>query len=163
MKLLIEDDEIIEKPILVESNDRGLVIRDRTGERGEGKDELTKEIIANDALIFGPSSAAKIHGVPASSASKYKDGLDLKEDTRSRVLDRKSGIADSAVNKLLESLELFNPSDIEKPLDQVRAAQSLATIVEKMTPNSKQGENEIHLHLYAPKQRPLKEYAVIDV
>jgi hypothetical protein len=164
MKLLIDDSEIEVKPVEIKTEDKGLVIISRVGERKEGRDELTKMIIAHDTINLGSSLAAKIHGVAESSASKYGSGLDIKDSViRDGILAKRNGIADSAVSKLIESLSLFDPSEIEKPLDQIRAAQSLATIVEKMTPNSKQGDNEIHLHLYSPKQRPMKEYEVIDV
>lgn len=163
MKMILDDSEVELSPITIISEDKGLVIISKVGERGIGKDELTKEIIANDALVVGPTLAAQIHNVNISTASKYKDGLDVKEETRKVILNKRNGIADTAVDKLMESLQMFEPSDIEKPLDRIRAAHSLASIVEKMTPNSKTGDNEIHLHLYAPKQRPLKEYDVIEV
>lgn len=164
MKLLIEDDEVEVKPIEIKSDDRGIVIPDRVGDRGEGKDDLTKAIIAQDVLELGASEAARIHGVPQSSASKYGSGKDISdEDTRAQILSKKHGIADVAITKLMESLDLFDPSDIKKPIDRVRAARELATIAQSMSPESKNGGQEVHLHLHAPRQRKMEDFQVIDV
>ena len=165
MKLLIDDSEIEVKPVEIISNDKGLVIRPRTGEnRGPNRDELTKEILAHDALEIGVRAAGRINGASKSALSEYSNGNDIKDtEIRDGILAKRNGIADHAVNKLIESLSLFDPNEIEKPLDQVRAAQSLASIVEKMTPIGKNGDGEIHLHLYSPKQRHMKDYDTIDV
>lgn len=165
MKLIIQDDEVEEKPILIDDTDRGIVIRPTIGERGNEIDSLTKEIIANDAIEVGITKAAEIHGVSTYSASRYKDGEDIgkDEDVRSRVLAKRHGIADLAVSKLMESLNLFNPSNIEKPRELISAARDLAAISKDMAGDSKSGDREIHLHLYSPKQRPLNEYTIIDV
>jgi hypothetical protein len=42
--------------------DKGNIIIPTVGERGRGIDDITKEIIANDAIELGPSAAARIHG-----------------------------------------------------------------------------------------------------
>lgn len=165
MNIFSEGDEI--KEILIEdvirTEDNGKIILPTVGERKEGIDELTKEIIANDALALGPSLASKIHGVPQSSASKYSNGIDVSEDAKTRILSTKHNIADLATAKLMESLNLFDPTCIEKEKDRVLAASHLANIVEKMTAGGKNEGTKIELHMYAPKQRPLKEYEVIEV
>lgn len=165
MKLFIDDEEIKEVTIedVIKSEDNGRVILPTVGERREGKDELIKEIVANDALTLGPSIAAKIHGVPQSSASKYLNGQDVADDTKTRILDTKHRIGNIATTKLMESLNLFDPTCIEKETDRIKAAVGLASIVEKMNGNSKNEGTKIELHMYAPKQRPIKEFDVIEV
>lgn len=168
MKVLIDDSELQEILIsdIVKSDDKAIVkIKGgNVGKRDEGVEDIRKEIIAHDAIIYGPAKAAEIHGVPQSSASKYKDGKDIDdEDTRARVLNERHNIADVAVSKLMDTLGLFNPENIEKESDKVRAAQSLATIVEKMTPSGKGEGTQIKLILYAPKSRAIEKYDVIDV
>lgn len=166
MKLIITDEEIDLKPIIVESDDRGKVITPSVGIRDTpNRDELTKEIIAIDAIELGVNAAAKLHGIDHASTSRYKDGIHIQdEDAKTRILSRKHGIADTAVAKLMETLNMFDPSDLEKPMDKIRAAKDLASIVDHMSPQNKnEGNGEIHLHMYSPKQRPMKEFEVIDV
>lgn len=166
MKLILEDEELEEVLItdIVKTEDKGIVIPDKVGDRGKGKEELEKELIAIDALMYGPSKAAEIHGVPQSSASKYADGLDIKdEDSKATILGARHKIADAAISKLMQSLNLFNPEDIEKPMDHVRAAKDLASVVEKVTNKDKDSDRAVHLHLHAPRQRAEKEYETIDV
>lgn len=167
MEIFSEDLEIKEITIadVIKSDDRAIIIRDRQGEsRGEGKSNLEKEIIANDEQNLGSTTAAKINGVPQSSASKYGDGKDIVDDeTRARVLKNKFNIADTATTKLMETLGLFDPSAMEKQTDIVRAAAQLATVVEKLSSKDKNAGNEIHLHMYAPKQKHIDKYPVIDV
>ncbi len=169
MELVTFDDEIVEIKIedILKSNDKGKIIikGEKVGLRDEGKDDITKEIIALDTMNVGPSLASQIHSVPVSSASKYSDGKDISDDdTRSRVLGVRHNIADKAVAQLMDTLNLFDPSNIEKPLDQIKAASMLANIVEKVSIGSnKNGGNEVHLHLYGPKQNKIDRYEVIDV
>lgn len=164
MNLIVEDDELDEVLIddIVKSNDNGIVIPNRQGDRGEGKSEEEKEIIAQDAIVLGPTEAAKIHGTTPSRASRYGNGLDVKEDTKSEILNKKHEIGNVAVTKLMESLELFEPNDLEKPLDKVRAARDLAGIVEKMSGN-KNGIGSLAVHFHAPRQRSESEFKTIEV
>jgi hypothetical protein len=168
MEIFSEDIEIKEITIedVIQSNDLGKVIikGENVGKRNEGESDLVKEITAIDALTIGASEAARINGVPQSSASKYSDGKDIADDeTRARVNQHKYNIADTATAKLMETLGLFDPNGIEKQTDIIRAAQGLATIVEKISDKGKNSGNEIHLHMYAPKQKSLDKYKVIDV
>jgi len=167
MELILDDEEIKEVTLddFINKTDKTkiTIVGENHGKRGESKDEIIKEIIANDAIVLGSSKAAELHGISQPSASKYSNGLDVSEETRERVLAKKYDIADAATAKLMNALNLFEPSDIEKPLDKIRAASMLANIVEKVSSNSKHGEGGIHLHLYAPKQNDLKKYEVIDV
>ena|SRR5688572_20693026 len=167
MEIFSEDLEIKEITIadIIKSNDKAIVITDQTGKnRGENKDNLVKEITAIDALELGPTAAAKINGVDVSSATVYSQGENIEDDeTRARVLKHKYNIADTATTKLMETLGLFDPNGIEKQTDIVKAAASLAAIVEKVSSKDKNAGNEIHLHLYAPKQKKIESYNVIDV
>jgi hypothetical protein len=168
MDLIIDEEEIKEITLdnFINPNDHAkiTIVGEMEGMRHEGKDEITKEIIANDALVYGASKAAELNGVVQSSASKYKDGMDIKdENAKARILTKKYDIADVATTKLMDALGLIEVRDIEKPLDKIRAASMLSNIVEKVTERSDKGGNTIQLHLYAPKQREVSKYEVIDV
>jgi hypothetical protein len=150
--------------IIKESNDRGKVIVDRVGDRGEGKTDLEKKAVALDSIELGPSVAAMIHGVPQSSASKYTDGKDIADpDTRAEVLNVKHNVQDQALTKLMDTLNLFDPKDLEKPKDIVNAASQLSNIVQKLTGDSKSGETNVSIHFYSPRQKKITDYPVIDV
>jgi hypothetical protein len=166
MKLILDDSELSEIKIqdVIKSNDKGIVVPNLKGKRGKGEDNLTKKLAAIDAIEVGSSKAALIHNIPQSSASKYKDGLDVGDDeTRAEILGIKHNIADKAIAKLMDTLDLFNPSGIEKQVDVARAASQMAGIVERVSGLGKNGGNNVHLHLHAPNQRKVEEYDVIDV
>jgi len=164
MKLILDENELEELKIedLLKSNDLGIVIQSQVGKRNEGVSELQKEIVAIDALENGVIVAGKVNGVPFSSASKYKEGKDLGDDTKTRVLDLKYNIQDKATTKLMETLDLFNPSNLEKPRDIIAAARDLSSIVERIS-GKDSGNQQVHLHLYNPTQRKVNEYEIIDV
>jgi hypothetical protein len=166
MKMIIDDSEIELKEIKDITHDHGKVIvkHEDQGKRHEAIPEIVKEIAAYDSLAIGSSKSAEINGVPQSSASKYGDGKDISdEDTKARIMSTKYNIADTAITKLMETLDLFNPQDIEKPNDIIKAAGQLAGIVEKVSAKEREGGNQVHLHLYGPKQRALSSYEVIEV
>jgi hypothetical protein len=171
MKMIIDDSEIEE--ILIsdgriedKTEDKGKVIikGEFQGKREEGKDNLVKEITAIDALTIGVTKAAEINGTTHSSASKYADGKDISdEDTRARVLSRKFNIADTAVAKLMETLDLFDPTAMDKQTDIIKAAGQLAGIVERVSEKNRAEGNQVHLHLYGPKQKSINSYEVVEV
>ena len=167
MDLILNDDQVEEVTLddFINGTDKGIIHVDKQGENHPGyhRDEISKEIIADDAIKLGPGLAGQIHGVSAPSASKYANGLDIKdEDAKARILSKKHNIADVATAKLMDTLGLIDPNDIEKPMDKVRAAAMLSGIVEKITEKGKSG-NTIELHLYSPKQGRIENYEVIDV
>jgi hypothetical protein len=163
MKVILEDSEVQELLIedSIKSNDLGIVIKPEL--RGQTLPELQREIIGRDALEVGPSQAARIHGVTAQSASKYANGEDLgNSEARTRILDARNDIRDLATTKLLEALNIIDIGSIEKVTDQVRAASHLSQIVERMEGKNEKGQS-VHLHLYAPTQKKVGQYEVIDV
>ena len=166
MDLIIDDDEVKEIGLdhFINPYDMGIIHKDKKGEcNKERREEITKEIVAYDTIDLGPKEAAKINGVSERSAIRYSNGEDIKDDdTRSRVLARKYDIAETATAKLMDALELFDPRDIEKPKDLIKAASDLSNIVDKISGQGK-GGNKIELHLYAPKQNDIKKYDVIDI
>lgn len=164
MKILLEDSELEELKIedICKSSDKGIIIQSQVGKRSEGITELQKEIIAIDALDNGASLSSRINGVPQSSASKYKDGKDLGEEAKINVLDRKYNIQDKATTKLMQTLDLFDPTDLEKPRDIIAAARDLSSILDRVSSKDQKG-NSVHLYLYNPTQRKINEYEIIDV
>lgn len=169
MNIIVPEDEEIKEITIedaIKSNDQSKIIikGEFQGNRGEGEEDLTKELVAHDAIALGTSRAAEIHNVPQSSASKYKDGKDIADDeTRARVLSTRHNIADLATTKLMESLNLFDPTSFDKQSDLVRAAGTLANIVDKVAGRNDKGGAEVKLILYGPKQVNINQYETIDV
>lgn len=164
MKLILDDSEIQELTIeeVVRTNDRG-VVHTPSNNAGPNKSDLVKEITALDTIEFGCKIAGEINGVAHNSASKYGNGKDIgNEELRTQILSTKYDIADKAVTKLMETLELFEPSAMDNPNHIIRAAAQLSTIVEKVSGKEEKSQS-VHLHLYAPTQRKVKDYEVIDV
>jgi hypothetical protein len=166
MKLFIEEEVVEEiKPIEDISEDKGLVITPTVGKRGENNTDIQKEIAAIDAIDLGASASAIINGVPQSSASKYGDGKDIKDaDVRARIISKKYDIQDTAVSKLMETLNIIEPSELQKTRDKVMVLNGLSNLVDKITDkNGQTGQGSVHLHLYAPNQKKETDYKVIDV
>ena len=171
MKLTIDDSEIKELKIsdVVKSNDSGIVITKNehaVRERGEGRTEEQKEIIANTAIELGSTKAAEIHGTSQRLADGYSKGEHIKnEDARARILSKRHDIADVAVTKLMETLGLIQPDNFEKESDKVKAAAALANVVDKLSPatDRNKGDSQVQIVFYNPGQKDLREYKVIDV
>jgi predicted transcriptional regulator len=166
MKMILEDNEVEEILIsdIVKSDDRGLVIeKGKTGPKNEKHhEEIKKEIAAIDSLTMSQIEAGRINGITQSGVSGYINGRNVDEETRNNILSIKHKIADKAITKLMDTLDLFNPNGIEKQVDIARAAGQIAGIVERISGKSS-SDNSIHLHLHAPRMRTLDSYKVIDV
>jgi hypothetical protein len=62
----------------------------------------------------------------------------------------------------MDTLNLLDPSDIEKPRDKIALMAGLSNLVDKISSNEKEGARSVHLHLYAPKQKAEADYNVIE-
>src|SRR5678815_5607025 len=126
MNIFLEDDELKEIKPLERSEDNGVVINPEVGKRGEAVPEIVKEVVALDAMLMGPLKASEIHGVPQSSASKYSQGKDVGPDARAVILSRKYDIEDLATMKLMDTLNLIDPTDVEKTKDKIALMNGLS-------------------------------------
>lgn len=165
MKIFLDDNEIEEIKPISESTDLAIIITPEVGKRGEGNSDFFKEIIALDTLVIGPTEASKIHGVPVSSASRYSNGKDIaNEDIKSNIIAQKYKIEDTAVAKLMETLDMINPNgNLKIEQKRVSMANQLSQIVERVSGDSKNNSDKMVLHLHMPSQKHEKDYTVIDV
>lgn len=167
MKIFIDDLEIEELKIedSLKSDDKGILKQNNRG-RPEGKtnSELQKEFAAIDALELGIVKSGEINDVCFKSAALYRDGENVAPETKTAILNHKYQIEDKATTKLMQTLDLFDPSDIEKPIDLIMAADKLSSIVERVSGKDKLNSGQqVHLHLYNPTQKKISSYDVIDV
>lgn len=164
MNIFLTEEELVEIKPLEETKDKGLVINPAVGKREDNNIDLVKEITALDTLSIGSVAASKINGVPQSSASKYSNGKDISNiDARARINSAKYEIEDTAVSKLMETLQLINPHEIEKTRDKIALISGLSSLVDKISGNNdKEGKVQVTLNLYAPNQRKENEYETIE-
>ena len=168
MKVIIESELIQETDLLGEllsSSDRAITIvkGENVGKRGVENSEITKEIVANDSLELGTVKSAQINNVSQTEASYYQNGKHMSEETKTKILDKKYNIQDTAVTKLMETLNLIDPSALEKQTDIIRAAGQLASVVEKVSGNNKGDQTNVQLIFYSPKQKKESDYEIINV
>jgi len=183
MKMIISDEELKERmrlplPTLIDGVLQlpDIIIPPELGRPvgGENKDELSKELIALDGA-FGLSTQkeiAKIHNSTQTEVSFLSRGFDrsnvderkVDEDLTSVINQRKYGIIDKATSKLMETLDIFEPSALDqKHLPQ--AAQQMASVVERLEGRGNIGQSgpAVQFHIYAPRTRHEDQYEVIQV
>ena len=168
MNIFLEDHELEEIKPIEDGDDRGLVISPMTGSKGEVRQEISeinKEIIAIDSIETTARKAAALHGVGKTNANRYANGKDVEPETRGRILSVKHNIQDVAIAKLMDTLNLIDPENVEKERDRIAIATGLSSVIEKMSDRAANGSDKpaVHLHLYSPNQKVEKDYDVIDV
>lgn len=182
MKIVVEDKEIKIDDLsdLLESHTSDKSKTKITGQgshkgqgRGEQIDDLTKELIAIDGASRSAtqSELASIYGVTQATVSQKSNGMNtsgpdakIDEDLKQTVDRVTHRIENAAVSKLMSTLDLFNPEGLETQMEVITAAQKLAGVVEKVRGRNKEDKgNNVHLHLYQPRMKAIKDYEVIEV
>lgn len=93
----------------------------------------------------------------------------LKEKVKSEVEQNRETAESKAVETLLASLDLLPEALTRKPLKPKQissVAKDMAAIANQMANRNDpdgNGSRSMHLHLYAPKQKKVEDYEVIDV
>jgi len=180
MNILIEESDVKEIPILplpeIEITTGRVIIPPALGRRPGtiDKTHLEKEIIALDANFSGLSQTevARIHGVTQPEVSIHSRGVDrtnldgqnVDKEIRTLINQTKHKIADRATTRLMESLDLFNPSALEQK-DLPSAAMKMAGVVEKVTQGFEGDGNRlaVQFNIYAPRVRSEDSFQVIEV
>ena len=158
------------KPLDDEGSDNGRVIVNGENEGkhrpdvSEKRSDEIKEIIANDVITLGAREAALVHGVGLKSARAYGNGEQMSEESKVKVLDKKHEIENLALTKLMATLSLLDPENVEKERDRVAILTGLSTVIDKITDKKlPEGSKVLHLHLYDPGRNAETDYKVIDV
>lgn len=179
MKLLIADDDV---PIgnnfienLLKENGRNedhgrvKIGNDYPAVKKPDRTLLERELIALDALEgkLTQSELAKVHNTTQGDISdlmngKRSDGK-THTDIKEVVDNARSRIIDSATDKLLKTLDNFNPDAIEQKNLTSNAAQ-LASIVERISGRDKNNSiNNVQLIFHSPRQKVESDYISIEV
>jgi hypothetical protein len=152
------------------NDDHGKIITNGENEgkhrptKDEKRDDTIKELIAEDVLTLGAREASLIHGVGIKTAQAYSNGKQMGEDSKAKVLNQRHEIENLAVTKLMQTLELLDPDNVEKERDRVTIMTGLSKVLDSITEKKKDtGSQVLHLHLYDPGRKSEKDYDVIDV
>lgn len=178
MKIFIDDEEIKEIPIFQVPTviDGTIVIPDALGRKKDkpNKSQLQKEIIALDTVDsrLSQKSLAQIHGITQTEVSIHGraidrsniDGRKSDNELKDLINAKKYSIADAATSRLMESLDLFNPTALDQK-DLPAAASKMAAIVERVTQGFEGAQTgpQILFQVYAPRTRSEDTYDVIVV
>lgn len=174
MKLILDDKEVPKGNDLLEkliTNDKALIRRSGSGNyegRPKETNELTRELAALDHVMGNGTQAeiAKVHGISQEAISSYSNGrvgARVDDDLKARVNQVRYDIADLATSKIMTTLELFAPHSLEQK-ELPGAAMKMASVLEKISGKNKdEGNQQVHLHFYAPTQKKEHEYKIIEV
>lgn len=152
-------------------------VRRRTG-RPTGSRRLSpqaREIVALAARVLPPVQVAQTFGITRKTVSDLKRGVtshvthgrqevnqNLKDNVDKKEQDRKAVVQERALDILLATLEELDPTKIEGPIARAKVAKEMAAIHEKMRGDGP-GEGLVKVVVYAPGQKALKDYDVIDI
>ena len=172
MKLILDESELELLPI--NNNGKGRVILPEVLGRREGsknKSDLEKEIISIDSALSGvrQKNLAEIHNVSQAEVSIRSRAIDrtniegrkIDSEVLLRINQAKFNIADSATAKLMQTLDIFEPNQLEQK-NLPSAAVQLASVVDKMSGERDSGSN-INFVVFAPRMRSEDSFDVIEV
>lgn len=172
MKIIVNDDEPLEIPLIKRPITEGRVEVPKPIDRRENLTNLEKKIIAIDAVESNLSQKdlADIHGVTQPSISVISRAHNVSNiDTRKTdsnlkavINQSKFKIADLATSRLMTALDLFDPAEI-KQSELPDAANKMAAIVERVTQGFEgQQANQVNFIVYAPRMRSEESYEVVE-
>lgn len=110
------------------------------------------------------TSSVSAYANGATSTTTYKDGNDRLKNHVDAIKER---IIKKANSKLISALNSMTQDKLDdsdaKSLSGI--AKDMATTIEKLSPkaNPLSDETNVHLHIYSPRMKELKDYEIIDV
>lgn len=179
MKIIHSDEKIVEKKIVLpmpEVNDEGeVIVPEILGRRKESHvSDIKKQLIAIDSVVTGLSQSdiARIHGTSQAGVSYISQGFNTTnrdtrkpdEDVREVISKTRESVARSASEKLLESLDLFNPDSLEQK-ELPGAALKLSSVLEKASQGFQgdSGGPKVAFIVMAPRMKKESDYDMLDV
>jgi hypothetical protein len=179
MNTLFSDEEIQER---INSPLNTLVVSPyrKSTERGPDVPIEIKKTIAILSQEESCKDLAELFNLSPSSVVNYKAGrnhsslddnsnseiVEVKNEKKDALKEAKESIEASAINGVLQAVGLVGPmiSGIKDPTKLVRVAKDLAGLADSVRGERPEDrEKSVHVHLYAPTQKKLEDYNVIDV
>jgi hypothetical protein len=167
MRIFRESEEKEEIPPIKEEKlnpeDKGLVkMPVNPRERAPVPNDV-KELVAIDAAFMGNKKTSLLHGVPLKTVEDIAANTEAGQNARAMVTMAKHGIADLATAKLMQTLDLLSPHEINKEVDKISVIDGLSRVIHRMGDKKEEGQKVVHLHLYAPNQKKEDDYPIIEV
>ena len=171
MKLILDDKEIHELPLPSIDQEGRIVVPEKLGRKKDVPNlpDLTKKLITIDAYSgVSQTSLAKINGISQAEVSILERGIDrtnidgrqVNEELSLLAKATKHNITDTATAKLMESLDLFEPSALDQR-DIPNAAVKLATVVEKLQATGNAQGPSVTFNVYAPRMMREEQFETI--
>lgn len=184
MKIIIDDSEVKELPIptlpmpTIEDGEMilpGFVRTEKKTGRIEGepnRTQLERELIALDSLNpnLTQREVAKIHDTTQSSVSALSQGFNTttvdtripNQGVREVIKSVQTRVAESASEKLLRALDIFEPACLDQK-ELPGAALKLSNVLEKTRSGFQQSDNAPKFIVYSPRVRDESSFEVIDI
>lgn len=174
MKILVDYDALALdslEDLRVPSADRSLTKRLGSGNdngRTKTTDPLTVEMAALDmADGMRQTDVAKVYGISQESAHHYSEGKrsehgEADKDLELNIKDRKYQIHDKAVTKLMDTLNLFDPTACEDQKEVINAATKLAGVIDKLQTKEQNNQAPVQVMIYSPRLRESKDYKEVE-
>lgn len=160
MKIFLEVEDEVEIMPVPPTEDKAIVVTPSHIIKPERVTDIVKEMAAIDAIELSVRDAGAINGVSKSQAHLYSHGIGLSEEAKTRVLSKKYEIQDTAVTKLMQTLNLLDPTEMDNK-EKISLVNSLSKVTSVGTIDEKSGV-KVTLNLYTPNQKKEKDYEVIE-
>jgi len=168
--MLFFSDEEVKNRLEAPTNVIEKTIHDHS--RGNGNKNKSPELRAlagSLAKVIGGKAVSELLPVSGASANNYAKGKiapvnGVDEELKAKVDERTSKIANTALNKLLSSLEAINTLKLSEssPKEASSVAKDLATVIEKTSAKNDNPTN-VNVIIYAPKRSQLDDYDTIEI
>ncbi len=120
------------------------------------------------ARVVGNKNTSELTGMEVARVGQFKRGLngnspDLK--LRAEIGERIAPIQSKALDKVDLLLGLINEDKVSdlSPKDAAYTAEKMTSIFERLKPSSPIQIDRAEIHFYAPPQKKVDEYPIIDV
>lgn len=153
------------KPVDKESEDKAIVKTPKSPSELPRIPDNVKELVAVDAVSLGIREAGILHGVSKSETQRLMHETEAGKLALAEKAVEKYQIANLATAKLMQTLGLLNPHDIEKERDKITVINGLSQVLDRLDDGKDKDKDgrAVHLHLYAPTMKKEENYQVVEV
>jgi hypothetical protein len=125
------------------------------------KGNIVRAVAGALATIDTPRNTAQAFDMTLNQVNSAKNST--RPDVQPAVKSAISRVQELALSRLMESLNLLTPESLigEKPRDLARIASDLSRVIDRTTPRDVIQNTQ--LIIYAPQQRGMDKYQLVDV
>lgn len=181
----LTDEEIEERIKSPENLANKIIIHKLERGRPVGSEETPKEIkklvaaltaegesqvSIREAFDLDKSVVSNIAHGRTSNGNVSPDLQGVQDKVKTKIKERKDFAVANAIDTLLSSIAHLDSKlpSVKKAVELSSIARNMSGIVSSLTEKEKNKDSEdkaaqVHLHIYAPKQKEVEEYEIIDV